>query len=183
MSDTIVLTGIVATPPRHIVTSEQLPITSFRLASTQRRFDRAQQRWVDGETNWYTVTSFRQLASNAATSVAKGDRVVVSGRLRIREWDTGERKGTNVDVEADVIGHDLAWGTSAYTRTMSSSSSSRPAPADQSAQSWPGDASAEAASADAAASTDGADTAGELDGAVAVEQTEAAEREAVATPF
>lgn len=119
MSDSITLTGLVATAPRHIVTSEGLPITSFRLASTQRRFDRSAERWIDGETNWYTITAFRQLAINSAGSIGKGDRVVVTGRLRIREWENGERTGTNIDVEADAIGHDLTWGTSVFSRSIS----------------------------------------------------------------
>jgi single-strand DNA-binding protein len=49
MTDTITLTGLVATNPRHIVTTEGLSITTFRLASAQRRFDRSQERWIDGE--------------------------------------------------------------------------------------------------------------------------------------
>ncbi|MDO7882358.1 single-stranded DNA-binding protein [Salinibacterium soli] len=123
MTDSISLTGLVATDPRNIVTSEGLAITSFRLASTQRRYDKTQSKWVDAETNWYTITTFRQLALNAAASVHKGERVVVSGRLRIRSWDNGEKTGMNVDVEADALGHDLAWGTTAFNRTMVSSSS------------------------------------------------------------
>ncbi|MEO7121892.1 MAG: single-stranded DNA-binding protein [Lacisediminihabitans sp.] len=118
MTDNITLIGFVATPPKHFVTGEGLPITSFRLASTQRRFDRAQGRWADGETNWYTITAFRQLAMNAVSSVNKGDRVMVSGRLRIRGWEAGDRSGTNIDVEADAVGHDLSWGTSAFTRNV-----------------------------------------------------------------
>lgn len=118
MTDTITLTGLVATAPRHIVTSEGLAITSFRLASTQRRFDRGAERWIDGDTNWYTITLFRQTAINAAGSINKGDRVLLTGRLRIREWENGERTGANIDVEADAIGHDLAWGTTVFTRTI-----------------------------------------------------------------
>lgn len=121
MSDTIALTGLVATDPRHIVTTEGLAITTFRLASTQRRFDRSQEKWIDGDTNWYTITAFRQLAMNSAGSIKKGERVVVTGRLRIREWQSGERTGLNIDVEADAIGHDLLWGTSSFTRSISSS--------------------------------------------------------------
>lgn len=121
MSDTITITGLVATAPRHIVTSEGLAITTFRLASAQRRFDRAQERWIDADTNWYTITSFRQLAVHAAGSLDKGDRVLVTGRLRIREWDSGERKGINIDVEADAIGHDLMWGTSKFSRSVTAS--------------------------------------------------------------
>ena len=74
--------------------------------------------WVDGETNWYTITSFRTLAINTATSISKGDRIVVSGTLRIRDWDNGERVGTSVELEASNIGHDLVWGTSTFTRTV-----------------------------------------------------------------
>ena len=121
MTDTITITGVVATIPRHILTSEGLSITSFRLASAQRRFDRSKERWIDIETNWYTITSFRQLALNASLSIEKGQRVLVTGRLRIREWDNGERVGTTVDVEAESIGHDLAWGTASFSRSIVSS--------------------------------------------------------------
>ena len=116
MTDTIVLTGLVATTPRHLTTSEGLAITSFRMASSQRRFDRAANRWVDGDTNWYTVSSFRGLAENTAQSVQKGDRVIVQGRLRIRDWENTDRSGTTVEIEADVIGHDLGWNTVVATR-------------------------------------------------------------------
>ena len=121
MTDSITITGLVATEPRHIVTNEGLTISSFRLASAQRRFDRTQEKWIDVDTNWYTITAFRQLGVNCAVSIKKGDRVVVSGRLRIREWENGERTGTTVDIEADSLGHDLSWGTSAFSRTISSS--------------------------------------------------------------
>lgn len=94
-----------------------LPITSFRLASTQRRFDRAQDKWVDADTNWYTVTAFRALATNAIGSILKGQRVIVTGRLRIRDWESGEKAGTTIEVDADSLGHDLLFGTSAFTRT------------------------------------------------------------------
>lgn len=117
MTDTITLTGLVATTPRHLVTGTGLPITTFRLASTQRRYDRGQQKWVDGDTNWFTITSFRQLATNVVGSVQKGQRVVVTGRLRIRDWESDDKKGTNVEVDADALGHDLSWGSSVFTRS------------------------------------------------------------------
>ena len=118
MSETLSVTGLVATTPRHLVTADGLPITSFRLASSQRRFDRNQNKWVERETNWFTVTSFRQLAIKSAGSIHKGDRLVVAGKLRIRDWDNGERAGTSVEVEADSLGHDLTWGSSVFTRTV-----------------------------------------------------------------
>jgi single-strand DNA-binding protein len=116
MSDNIMLTGIVGSDPKSLTTAEGLAITSFRLASSQRRFDRAQDKWIDGETNWYTVTTFRQLAANAAVSINKGERVVVSGRLKVREWESNGKKGINVDIEADALGHDLSWGTASFSR-------------------------------------------------------------------
>ena len=122
MSDIITVTGVVATPPRVSTVAGDLKITSFRLASGQRRFDKGRNRWVDADTNWYTITTFRQLAVNVGHSVLKGDRVVATGRLRIKEWTNEGRTGTTIDVEADAVGHDLTWGTTAFTRVAMTSS-------------------------------------------------------------
>lgn len=116
--ETTTITGLVATTPRHLITKDGLPITSFRLASSNRRFDRGRSEWVDGETNWFTVVAYRTLAKNTAESIGKGDRVIVSGELLIRDWDNGERTGTSVELSASSIGHDLSWGTTSFTRTV-----------------------------------------------------------------
>lgn len=147
MTDTITITGTVGTDPRHLITGAGLAITSFRLASTLRRFDRTQNRWVDGDTNWYTVTTFRQLAFNTVASIKRGERVVVVGRVRIRDWQTNDKSGTNVDVEADAVGHDLTWGTTQYTRVLVAS-----AQAGESVES--GDSAARSDDADADADAD-----------------------------
>jgi single-strand DNA-binding protein len=118
MSESFTVSGLVATTPRHLVTQEGLPITSFRLASSKRRFDKTKKIWVEGETNWFTITSFRQLAINSAASISKGDRIVVAGRLKVRDWDNGERSGTSVEVDAESLGHDLVWGTAEFSRTV-----------------------------------------------------------------
>lgn len=118
MAEMVSVSGLIATTPRHIVTQDGLPITSFRLASSTRRFDVAQGKWVEGETNWYTITAFKQLAINVAGSMNKGERIMVHGILRVRDWDNGERSGTSVEVEADSMGHDLSWGTAVFTRTV-----------------------------------------------------------------
>jgi single-strand DNA-binding protein len=128
MTDTIALTGIVATTPRHLVTGSGLVITSFRLACRQRRFDRVQNSWMDADTNWYTVSSFRQLARNVERSVRKGEHVLVTGRLRIRDWENQDRAGTSVEVEADAIGHDLTWGTTALVRNVPAAADDRKDP-------------------------------------------------------
>jgi len=124
MSDIVTLTGLVATTPRHLVTTEGLSITSFRLASNQRRYDRAQEKWIDGDTNWYTVTAFRQLAMNSAGSISKGDRILVTGRLKIREWESADRAGTSIEIEAETLGHDLTWGTATFTRSLKAAEAS-----------------------------------------------------------
>ena len=113
---TITITGLTATDPRHLITSEGVAISSFRFASTDRRYNRATDKWEDGDTTWFTVSAFRGLAENVKASVKKGERLIITGRLRIRDWETDDRKGTDVEIEADAIGHDLTWGTTQFTR-------------------------------------------------------------------
>ncbi len=117
MSDTVAVRGFVATHPRHLVTEGGLPITSFRLVTTRRRFNRQASAWEDGGQNWYTVSAFRKLALGAADSIAKGDPVLVAGRIHLREW-SGDKQGLTVEIEADSIGHDLAWGRSRFTKAV-----------------------------------------------------------------
>ena len=108
-------TGLVATTPRQVVTETGLQVVSFRLASTYDRVGKA-----DGETyqttNWLTITAYKNLAKNAGLSINKGDRVIVSGDLIIRDWDNGEVSGTSVEIDADVIAHDLNYGITKFER-------------------------------------------------------------------
>jgi single-strand DNA-binding protein len=120
--DSITLIGNVGSAPKHTMNGTR-HITTFRLASNQRRFDREKNIWVDGDPNWYTVKAFNQFAVNVAASIAKGDPVVVTGRLRVRDWESDERSGTNVDVEADAIGPNLFWGKTSFDKVASSSPS------------------------------------------------------------
>ena len=113
MSDMITLQGIVGTKPVHRVTGAGLAITDFRLASSQRRFNRTTGAWESADTNWYTISAYRELAINIATSINSGEHVVVTGRLRVKTWEKDGRKGTNVEVDADAVGHDLRWYTTA----------------------------------------------------------------------
>lgn len=118
MPQTITVQGLVATTPRHIKTQEGIDITSFRLASSDRKYDYTKKRWIDGQTNWYTITLKNQIAVNAHKSINKGDRILVLGNLLILDWDNGERAGTSIEVEAQAIGHDLSWGESVFNRTV-----------------------------------------------------------------
>ncbi|MFF3073903.1 single-stranded DNA-binding protein [Kitasatospora sp. NPDC057936] len=110
----VTVIGNVATEVSYGETGSGVPMANFRLASTERRYDRERQCWVDGETQWVTVTAWRALAVNLIGSLSKGDPVVVSGRLRVREWAEGEGKRGRVEVDARSVGHDLNRGTSAF---------------------------------------------------------------------
>jgi single-strand DNA-binding protein len=114
--DTITITGNVATPPELKRTSGGVAIATFRVASGQRKYDRAAGAWSDAGTNWYTVSVFRSLADHAYASLNKGDRVILTGRLRLREWDNGTKRGTAIEIDAEAIGHDLLWGTTTFVR-------------------------------------------------------------------
>lgn len=176
MTDTITLTGLVATEPKHLTTGEGLPITSFRLASSLRRFDRKTNTWVDAGTNWYTVSAFRRLAMGAAASISKGDRVIVTGRLRLRDWTSAEKTGMSIEVDADALGHDLNWGTAKYMRTMSAGDGAAPAPEDPAG---PADSAPEAESPEAESPENSAGDVEESEFPAAA----TLERETAATPF
>lgn len=116
MSQILTVVGQIATVPRFHRSANGTEFCSFRLASTDRRFDREGNKWVDADTNWYTIHLFRRLAAHARESFAKGERVMVKGRLRIRQWENEEKSGTSVEIDADSAGHDLLWGTSRFNR-------------------------------------------------------------------
>ena len=119
MSDTITLTGTVGSDPQHSISANNVERTTFRLASTQRRFDKASNEWVDVNTNWYGVTCFKRLAVNVNASLEKGQRVIITGRLEIRDYDKADgTKGTAVEIIAETIGHDLFWGTAKFHKHL-----------------------------------------------------------------
>ena len=122
MQDIITVRGFVATDPVTRTTASGATVAGFRLATTERRFDREAGAWVDAHTNWYSVSAFGQLGSNTAQSVRKGNPVIVTGRLRVRDWSTEDRSGTTVDVVADAVGLDLAFGSAAFQRSQRAAS-------------------------------------------------------------
>jgi len=116
MSDTITIMGNLAADPEQRMIGGGTTVTSFRVASSQRHFDKKNGKWVEKDPNWYQVSAFRDLGAHAYASLHKGERVIVSGRLKVRSWETENSKGTSVEIEADAVGHDLLWGTTQYTR-------------------------------------------------------------------
>ena len=111
-----VVGNLVADPVLRVTPGER-EVAGFRLASTVRRYDAELGRSVDVRTSFYSVSCWGYLARNVAESLRKGERVVVTGRLDVREY-AGDDKvlRTSVDVVADAVGHDLAYGTSRFTK-------------------------------------------------------------------
>ncbi|MDT0117917.1 single-stranded DNA-binding protein [Microbacterium sp. PRF11] len=117
MSDHITLVGNIVGDLEQRSTRGGDSIAAFRLAVGERRFDRERGEWVDGHTNYYSISVFGELGANALRSLRKGERIVLSGRLRLREWETETKRGVSADVVAEALGHDLRWGRSQFERT------------------------------------------------------------------
>ncbi|WP_147796160.1 single-stranded DNA-binding protein [Cellulomonas sp. Y8] len=117
---TVTVVGWVGSDPvRYLGDDGQVPFTKFRLASTPRVYDRDQDGYVDADTSWFTVKTFRHLALNVADAVRRGEPVVVHGRLRLVDWVAPDgRPRTTAELTADAVGHDLSRGTTRFTRTV-----------------------------------------------------------------
>lgn len=136
MSDRITVIGNVASPPERRELPGGIPAISFRLASSERRLENGQ--WVDSHTNWYWVSAYRKLADHALASLEKGQRVIVTGRFRVKQWESGGKSGSSAEIDAEGLGHDLMFGTTSFRKGTASPTS---APAAQ-GTGWavPGDA-------------------------------------------
>jgi single-strand DNA-binding protein len=94
-----------------------VPVADFRVATTPRRFNRRTEEWVDGNTQWYSVTVWRQLADNCTESLRRGDPVVIHGRLSADTWtNSAGIEVSSMKIEATFVGHDLTRGVSRFTR-------------------------------------------------------------------
>jgi single-strand DNA-binding protein len=112
------LTGFVGDDPRHFVSATGTSFTTFRMATTRRFFDRSKGEWVDGQTLWFTVKTWRDMARNVAESLRKGDAVVATGVVGVDEWISPDGPRTSLVLEARALGPDLARGQARYTRTI-----------------------------------------------------------------
>ena len=112
----ITVTGHVGADPRTRVLASGAVVTDFRIASTPRVQDK-DGAWSDGDTMWFGVSCWRALAENVAASVHKGDKVVVSGRLKVSTWktDLGEQR-SGLEIVSPVVGFDLSRGTAVLHR-------------------------------------------------------------------
>lgn len=116
MSTSITVIGTIATDPHMVGAGSSAPFCTFRLANNERRYDGGKGEWVDGHTNWFSVQAFRGLGEHAEASLRKGDRVIVHGRMRVRDWESKEKRGTTAEIDAEALGHDLRFGVSRFEK-------------------------------------------------------------------
>jgi single-strand DNA-binding protein len=114
----IILRGFVTAEPKFWQKSPtHTPVAEIRLGHTPRRLNRATGEWEDGETSYYSVKCWRRLAVNVKGSLRKGDMILVRGKVVMRSWvDDQQRNRVQMQVEADSVGHDLAFGWSHFNR-------------------------------------------------------------------
>jgi single-strand DNA-binding protein len=119
---TITVVGNLTDDPELRFTPSGAAVAKFRVASTPRTLDRATGEWKDGEPLFLSCNVWRQAAENVAESLQRGARVIVSGRLRQRSYETREgEKRTVIELEVDEIGPSLRYAT-AKVQKMSRSS-------------------------------------------------------------
>ena len=109
---TITVIGNLTDDPELRFTPSGAAVAKFRVASTPRFLDKASGEWKDGEPLFLSCTVWRQVAENVAESLQRGARVIVSGRLRQRSYETKEgEKRTVIELEVDEIGPSLRYAT------------------------------------------------------------------------
>jgi single-strand DNA-binding protein len=114
--NTVTIVGNVTRDPEIRYTPSGQPNATFGVAVNRRWMNRQTNEWEE-RVSFFNVVCWREMAENVAESVSKGTRVVVTGRLEQRSWETenGEKR-TVVEIAADEVGPSLRWATAAITR-------------------------------------------------------------------
>lgn len=118
MTDThITVVGNVVNDPELRFTPAGLAVANFRVAQTPRKFNSQTNEYEDGEALFLTCNVWRQAAENVAESIHKGMRIIVTGRLRQRSFQTKEGEQRTVyEVEVDEVGPSLRYASASVTR-------------------------------------------------------------------
>lgn len=99
-------------------------VVNFTVASNRRLYNKQTDQWEDGEALFLRCKAWRDLAEHIIESLSKGDRVLVSGRLRQHNWEKNGQKHTTIELEVDEIGPSLKWATAKPVKVKSSNGSS-----------------------------------------------------------
>jgi single-strand DNA-binding protein len=120
----ITVIGNLTADPELRFTPSGAAVANFTVASTPRTFDRQANEWKDGEALFLNCSVWRQAAENAAESLQRGMRVIVSGRLKARSYETREgEKRTVFEIDVDEVGPSLKYATAKVTKTTRSGGS------------------------------------------------------------
>jgi single-strand DNA-binding protein len=118
---TITVIGNLTADPELRFTPSGAAVANFTVASTPRTFDRQSNEWKDGDTLFLRCSIWREAAENVAESLTKGTRVIVSGRLVQRSYETREgEKRTVYELQVDEVGPSLRYASAKVTRTQRS---------------------------------------------------------------
>jgi len=111
IGNTVTLVGNLTDDPELRFTPQGVAVANFRVAVNQR-FKDAQGNWQDGETSYFRINCWRQLAENVAETLTRGSRAIITGRLKFRQWETqdGETRSV-VEIEAEEVGPSLRFAT------------------------------------------------------------------------
>jgi len=113
----ITVVGNLTADPELRFTPSGQAVANFTVASTSRFMDRQTNEWKDGDTVFIRCSVWRQYAENVAESLTKGTRVIVTGRLKVRQYETREGgKGTSVECDVDEVGPALKNATAKVNR-------------------------------------------------------------------
>jgi single-strand DNA-binding protein len=123
----VTVPGRVATRPDRL-TSEKSTGAKFRVASTERWFNRSAEAWNDAEPVYLTVTCWRQLAESVLVSLRIGDPVIVHGKLVTSSFERDGRVESRLEISAVAVGPDLRWSTAVVTRTKAAAADAPPVP-------------------------------------------------------
>ena len=117
----ITVVGNLTSDPELKFTPSGAAVANFTVASTPRTFDKQTNEWKDGDPLFIRCDAWRQMAENVAESLQKGQRVVVTGSLRVRNFERQDgSKGTSVEMNVDEVGPSLKWATAKVTKTTRS---------------------------------------------------------------
>jgi single-strand DNA-binding protein len=117
----ITVVGNLTSDPELRYTQNGLAVANFTIASTPRHFDKASNDWKDDDALFLRASVWREFAEHVAGSLAKGSRVIATGRLKQRSYETKEgEKRTSIELEVDEIGPSLRYATAQVTRAASS---------------------------------------------------------------
>lgn len=114
----ITMIGNLVDDPELRFTPSGYAVANFTVASTPRNFDKKTNEWKDGDTLFLRCSLWREAAENVAETLSKGTRVILSGRLKQRSYETKEgEKRTVFEVEVDEVGPSLRYATAKVTKT------------------------------------------------------------------